>query len=352
MSSRNSWRIAAVFSLLSLTPAVAQETPRVEIFGGYSVLGLPRQPRLQLGSATLQGWKASFKWNVTPRAGLLADFSGHSGNPAPMTGGREIPRRRQHAYLFGLETRIWKASRIGVNGRALLGAAGSGVAAAAPGAPPAASAVFAAAFGASLDYRLTEHCSLRLAEPEAYIARMTSSATNQWQQIGFRFSSGFVFTPGKAAAAVSAGAGFTFGVIGGAALTGAFGHESGGFILLPGGGLEPVRTRSYSTLKDYVIGAAVESGPLWRRLSVEFDALYRPMNLTMAGVRADGSLHSVSPATVVTWEFPVLAKWRFGAGAAGPFLQAGPSFRASGNLNGASPSPYGLTAGIGFQTRA
>jgi len=43
----------------------------------------------------------------------------------------------------------------------------------------------------------------------------------------------------------------------------------------------------------------IEVGLPWRGLSVEIDALYRPMNLTMAAVGPDGSLNSISPATVV-----------------------------------------------------
>jgi hypothetical protein len=74
------------------------------------------------------------------------------------------------------------------------------------------------------------------------------------------------------------------------------------------------------------------------------------MNLTLAGVGADGSLTSISPATVVTWELSPLAKYRLGSGSVKPFIETGPSFRVSGNLNNASPSTYGGTAGIGLET--
>ena len=93
----------------------------------------------------------------------------------------------------------------------------------------------------------------------------------------------------------------------------------------------------------------IDVGLGWPGLSVEIDALYRPMNLTMAGVSPDGSLNSISPATVVTWQFPALVKYSFGSTAVRPFIEAGPSFRASGNLNDASPSTYGATGGIGVE---
>jgi hypothetical protein len=52
---------------------------------------------------------------------------------------------------------------------------------------------------------------------------------------------------------------FSFGVIGGAALTDAFGHDRAGFIFGPNG-IEPTLSRSYSTQKDYAIGLIVEAG--------------------------------------------------------------------------------------------
>ena len=140
----------------------------------------------------------------------------------------------------------------------------------------------------------------------------------------------------------------SFGVIGGAALTDAFGHYTTGFIIGLNG-IEPTLSRSYSTLKDYAIGPMIEVGLPWRGLSVEIDALYRPMNLTLAGVQRDGSLIAISPATVVTWELPALVKYRFGSSFLKPFIEAGPCFRASGNLNGSSPSIYGGTAGLGVE---
>ncbi len=84
-------------------------------------------------------------------------------------------------------------------------------------------------------------------------------------------------------------------------------------------------------------------------LSVEAEGLYRPLNFKSAGVQADGSLNSISPNTVVTWEFPILAKYTFPSRTVKPFIELGPSFRSSGNLNGAAPSTYGGTLGLGIE---
>jgi hypothetical protein len=162
-------------------------------------------------------------------------------------------------------------------------------------------------------------------------------------------SAGQVSRSGESAPGESWGRLFSFGVIGGAALTDAFGYDSTTSIPLPSGGSEQVGLRSYSTRRDYAVGPMIEVSSPWRGLSVEIDALYRPMSLTTAVVLPGGTLNSVSPATVVTWEFPVLAKYRFTSSKMRPFVEAGPSFRASGNLNTAAPSVYGGTAGFGVE---
>jgi hypothetical protein len=84
----------------------------------------------------------------------------------------------------------------------------------------------------------------------------------------------------------------------------------------------------------YLIGA---SGQLELRqgLALEVDAVYKP-------------LHS-GFGTVLTWDFPVLAKYHFSRLGRAPFVEAGPSFRAAGNLNGYNPSHFGVTAGAGAE---
>lgn len=75
------------------------------------------------------------------------------------------------------------------------------------------------------------------------------------------------------------------------------------------------------------------------RLSMEADGIYEPIG--------------VSGYSVLTWDFPVLLKyyWRVPGGRL--FSEAGPSFRASGNLQGSiSPSHTGFTAGVGIEKRS
>ena len=58
-----------------------------------------------------------------------------------------------------------------------------------------------------------------------------------------------------------------------------------------------------------------------------------------------------APNTVVTWQFPVLVKYKFPLGRLSPFLEGGPSFRSAGNLNRSDPSHVGVSAGVGVEAQ-
>jgi hypothetical protein len=85
--------------------------------------------------------------------------------------------------------------------------------------------------------------------------------------------------------------------------------------------------------------------PVMRNVSVEVDAIYKPLR---ANSRS-GDLQF--PFSVITWQFPVLAKYSWTKNSWMPFAEAGPSFRLAGNLNGYNPSHYGVTIGGGVETR-
>jgi hypothetical protein len=91
----------------------------------------------------------------------------------------------------------------------------------------------------------------------------------------------------------------------------------------------------------YLAGA---SGQLELRqgLALEVDAVYKPLH---------SSFGQGSGFTVLSWDFPVLAKYHLAKLRRAPFVEAGPSFRAAGNLNGYNPSHFGVTAGGGAEIR-
>jgi hypothetical protein len=108
------------------------------------------------------------------------------------------------------------------------------------------------------------------------------------------------------------------------------------------GDFNPGRT---SEANSGIFGALIEAR-LPRNLAVEINGLYRPLH----GSNGEGG-RSVRFAHL-TWEFPVLLKYRLpGKTRFKPFVEGGPSFRAEGNLNLRSVSHLGATAGAGVETR-
>ena len=73
--------------ILSLLPAVAQDVPKAEVFGGYSWAG-----------GNFHGWNASVTGNITKRLGIVADFSGHYGSELE---GSTLVKKDAHSFLFG-----------------------------------------------------------------------------------------------------------------------------------------------------------------------------------------------------------------------------------------------------------
>jgi hypothetical protein len=100
--------------------------------------------------------------------------------------------------------------------------------------------------------------------------------------------------------------------------------------------------RFYSPSADYLVGATLEYR-LPRGFSVETDGLFRELHLTDAAGTA-----YISREHVVTWEFPVLAKYRFRGPKFAPFVEAGPAFRTTGNLNEANPSHAGIAPTVRY----
>ena len=111
----------------------------------------------------------------------------------------------------------------------------------------------------------------------------------------------------------------SIGIVAGAGLTGGFPAKDG-----------------FSSDRSFLAGLALEFKAR-RHWSVEVDGLYKRLILSEA-----------EREPVLTWEFPILAKYTFPIAHAKPFLESGPSFRAIGNLNSANPSHYGVTAGAGL----
>jgi hypothetical protein len=99
-----------------------------------------------------------------------------------------------------------------------------------------------------------------------------------------------------------------------------------------------------SGVRERIGFLAGASGQLELRqaLALEVDAIYKPMR---------SSLGENQGFTVLSWDFPVLAKYHLAKLGRAPFVEAGPSFRVAGNLNGYNPSHFGATVGAGAEMR-
>ena len=120
-----------------------------------------------------------------------------------------------------------------------------------------------------------------------------------------------------------------FGVVAGAPLSGDFRDEAS-----PPRAFTGTATRFFDVRFAAGLTAEVD---LTKHLALEVNGLYRRLHFN------DG------PEVVVTWQIPVLAKYRLSAPGVRPFVEAGPSFRLSGNLHATSPSHCGITAGLGAE---
>lgn len=93
----------------SLSAAAQEETPKVEVFGGYSYAG-----------SNTHGWDASIAGNVNKWFGLVGDFSGQYTNTKEVDFREKI---RTHSFLFGPQLSVRKNKRVTPFVRALFGVA-------------------------------------------------------------------------------------------------------------------------------------------------------------------------------------------------------------------------------------
>ncbi len=146
---------------------------------------------------------------------------------------------------------------------------------------------------------------------------------------------------------------FSFGLMGGAGLTQDFQNYNIPPCCHPFQVPPTYSIVGVSTPQRWIAGGTVEARlPL--HLSVEADILYHELRFrTAAQFGQTPVLWNVPYASiyqhVVTWEYPVLLKYRFQLPVVKPFIDAGPAFRNLGNLSHTNPSNHGFAAGIGVE---
>ena len=152
---------ALACAVLSIS-AFAQDAPRVEVFGGYSLL--------RVEGVNFNGFNGSLAVNPTSSFGLVADVGAHYGpldsSLYTLTGGPQFNLRRSRATLFVR----------GLAGAARLGSLGDGVTA------------FAFGGGGGLDVKVAKGVSIRAGQVDYFGFRTQGVTANS-----FRFSTGVVF---------------------------------------------------------------------------------------------------------------------------------------------------------------
>lgn len=131
---------------LALVPAMAQEIPKAEVFGGYSWSG-----------GNFHGWNTSVTGNITKRLGIVADFSGHYGSELGLV------RVDQHAHSFLFGPRIsFRGKRLTPFAYSLFGATRFAESAVISGQRlSAVSTGFSLAIGGGLDVKVNERVAIR-----------------------------------------------------------------------------------------------------------------------------------------------------------------------------------------------
>lgn len=132
---------------LTFLPAMAQDVPKAEVFGGYSWAG-----------GNFNGWNGSVTGNVNKRFGIVADFSGHYGSEVE---GRLLVKEDAHSALFGPRL-SFRGKRMTPFIYALFGATRFHQSAVVAGQKLSDSDTgFSSAFGAGLDVKVNDRFAIR-----------------------------------------------------------------------------------------------------------------------------------------------------------------------------------------------
>jgi len=178
-----------VVMLLLPLATMAQDTPKAEVFGGYSYF---RADGLGAPDENLNGWNGAATVNLNKWIGATADFSGHYGGPT--MGGVKF-HDNVHNFLFGPTFSYRQSGSLVPFAHVLIGASrfsqeGIG-----------SDTGFAMAVGGGVDWKLRSNISLRVIQADYVLARIADvpgvpgSPTDNANNV--RISTGIVFNFGK-----------------------------------------------------------------------------------------------------------------------------------------------------------
>jgi opacity protein-like surface antigen len=176
--------LLAVLSLFGAT-AYAQDTPKVDIFAGYSYL--QANPGVRgVDSFHLNGGSASAAYNLSNWLSGVADFGGYNNGNVLGTGASGT----LSTYLFGPRVSYRHFGRITPFGEVLFGAAHAS--ASAFGTTNSENS-FAMSAGGGVDYRLSHRLAIRPFQVDYLMTRFGVKTVGTQTQNNLRVSTGFVF---------------------------------------------------------------------------------------------------------------------------------------------------------------
>jgi opacity protein-like surface antigen len=165
--------------------AFAQDTPKVDIFAGYSFLR--ENPSTSgVSSFSLNGGSASLAYNANNWLSGVADFGGyHNGNILGTGADGTLS-----TYLFGPRVSYRHFDRLTPFGEVLFGLAHASASIAGTGASDNA---FAMTLGGGVDYKLSDHFSIRPVKVDYLMTRFKEAGASAQTQNNLRVSTGIVF---------------------------------------------------------------------------------------------------------------------------------------------------------------
>jgi opacity protein-like surface antigen len=221
--------IAAVIFLISSFAFAQDSTPRVEVFGGYSLMhadtgklngntldiDLGQFPNTFGVKSNFNGWNAEAQYNFGPWVGIVADFGGRYGTPITSASSNRIsglPTETSYSFLAGPVISYRARKKITPYVHALFGWDRTSLSASTlTGTSPLVSSTattytdFTMALGGGVDYKLSRRFAVRLGQVDWFHTSLNLNSfygsafgAGLFQGLAthernFRFSTGIVF---------------------------------------------------------------------------------------------------------------------------------------------------------------
>ncbi|MBN2241058.1 MAG: outer membrane beta-barrel protein [Acidobacteria bacterium] len=177
--------LSAVLLLTLSALAAAQDTPAVEIFGGYSFVRLTDTGPSNDASTNLNGWDASIVFNANQWAGFVADIGGYYTTDFDAD-------LKTHSIMFGPKFAMRKGA-VTPFAQVLFGVAMARANDSESGVEYLNENDFAMALGGGIDINVAPAIAIRPAQVE-YLG-IRSEETGDFKN-SFRYSAGIVFKLG------------------------------------------------------------------------------------------------------------------------------------------------------------